>query len=346
MINKIVELVINFEDLEFDDLGIEIMSLVDRPAIDVNWMAFQEEVEYSKEEEDKILEGFLKLASSDEYGQRITEDSVIIDGTKDKFASVSEIAQGIRALDILEGDQPARKMYRYRGGMQANSRNFCTAMVALNKMYTIEEINTMSRIPFQAGMGEGGSNTYDIFKYKGGVNCGHYWEDLSVFDRSGREVIISNGPAAGDAGEVAKRANNYWRANFWKFSADDQMIITGPAMIPNQMIPRKDDKGNVFHVYFSKETIKLLAKKFLQDNNAHNTDINHNNNVVNENTLLESWIVEDTEMDKAKALGFTLPEGSWMTSYKINNIDTWNDIKEGKLNGFSVTGQFIEKLQS
>jgi len=124
------------------------------------------------------------------------------------------------------------------------------------------------------------------------------------------------------------------------------MIITGPAMIPNQMIPRKDDKGNVFHVYFSKETIKLLAKKFLQDNNAHNTDINHNNNVVNENTLLESWIVEDTEMDKAKALGFTLPEGSWMTSYKINNIDTWNDIKEGKLNGFSVTGQFIEKLQS
>jgi hypothetical protein len=32
-----------------------------------------------------------------------------------------------------------------------------------------------------------------------------------------------------------------------------------------------------------------------------------------------------------------------MTSMKINNVDTWNKIKNGDLNGFSITGQFIEK---
>ena len=44
-LNKIVELVINLEEFEFEDLGVEILSLVDKPAIEVEWMAFSEEVE-------------------------------------------------------------------------------------------------------------------------------------------------------------------------------------------------------------------------------------------------------------------------------------------------------------
>ena len=64
--------------------------------------------------------------------------------------------------------------------------------------------------------------------------------------------------------------------------------------------------------------------------------------VTTENTLLESWIVEDPEMDKSKTLGFNVPEGSWMVSYKINNQETWNKIKDGTINGFSIAGNFIE----
>lgn len=372
MINKIVELVINFEELEFDDLGIEVMSLVDRPAIDVEWMAFSEEVvedtvkfrenpdcpdgwehemgdgswmcgkemSYTDEEKEALESSFLKLASSDKYGRKITENSVVIDGTQNKFASVSDIAQGIRALDILDGDAPAQKMYRYSGGPNSNSRNFCYAMVALNKIFTKVDIEAMETAGINANFGHRG-RPYSIFLYKGGVNCKHYWSDLSVFNRGGREVIIDNGPAAGDAGQIAQPSNDYWR-----FSADDEMIVTGPAMIPKMMIPRKDEDGNLYHVFFSTETIKMLAKKFLQDNNAHYTDINHNASVTSENTLLESWIIEDSEMDKARSLGFKLPKGTWMTSYKINNQETWNKIKAGQLNGFSVEGQFIEKLQS
>jgi hypothetical protein len=48
-------------------------------------------------------------------------------------------------------------------------------------------------------------------------------------------------------------------------------------------------------------------------------------------------------MDKSKSYGFDVPTGTWMVSYKINNKDTWNQIKNGELNGFSITGQFIEK---
>jgi len=48
-------------------------------------------------------------------------------------------------------------------------------------------------------------------------------------------------------------------------------------------------------------------------------------------------------MDKSKAMGFNVPAGSWMASYKINDEETWQKIKEGELQGFSVAGQFIEK---
>jgi hypothetical protein len=221
-------------------------------------------------------------------------------------------------------------------------------MKALNRIYSREDITLMNR--FNPGFGAGGSNTYSVFEYKGGTNCRHYWEELVQFNNGTRNVLISIGPAEGDAGEsnndnyqspAGSVANNA-SLRFWSFSADDKMIITGPVMIPRQLIPRKDELGNLFHVYFSEDTIEKIARKFLADNNSHNTDINHDGKVVSENTLLESWIVEDSELDKAKALGFNVPKGTWMTSYKINNKETWDLIKAGKLNGYSIEGSFLE----
>ena len=114
-------------------------------------------------------------------------------------------------------------------------------------------------------------------------------------------------------------------------------------MIPQQLILRKDEMGNPFHVFFSQETIKDIAKKFFEYNKMNNTDVNHDDDITTKNTLLESWIVENPNMDKSKAMGFNVPEGTWMTSYKINDEATWKQIKEGKLNGFSIAGNFIEK---
>lgn len=74
------------------------------------------------------------------------------------------------------------------------------------------------------------------------------------------------------------------------------------------------------------------------------TDINHSTEPSEENTLVESWIVEDPEMDKSRAIGFNPSKGDWYVSYKINNKETWKMIKEGKLNGFSIAGQFLERL--
>jgi hypothetical protein len=286
--------------------------------------------------EEKILE------LSQEYGEEVDyRDIVEIDMSQSEFSTIGDYLKGVTALDILgkrvKKDEPAVTKYRYAG--PPAERNYCKAMLRMQKLYTKQEIAEMSR-RVDTGFRHNGQS-YSIFDFKGGVNCKHYWEELLVFKGSNdKTIMISKGPASGNAGQIASRSNNYWR-----FASEEEQIVIGPAMIPNKLILRKDELGNPYHVYFSKETIKKIAKKFLEQSNHNNTDINHNDEVVTQNTLLESWIVEDPEKDKSAVYGFGVPEGTWMVSYKINDTNTWNKIKSGELNGFSVTGNFIEKLQ-
>ena len=190
--NKIVELIINMEEFEFEDLGVEIMSLVDRPAIEVNWMAFSEE-------QDKFHEHVLKIA--EEVGEVINpEDVIYMDGRMKEFATVSDYLDGARALNALEGldpSTPAELRYRYAGPF--GQRTFCATLKALNKTYSREDITRMNS--FNPGFGARGSNSYSVFEYKGGPNCNHYWEEMVKFNNGTKDVLVSLGPATGAAGE-------------------------------------------------------------------------------------------------------------------------------------------------
>jgi len=413
-INKIVELQVEVDGMEFDDVAIEIMSLVETPAIGVNWAAFaahqfvdkiigESEEDYigrcipqlikegydqdeaaaicygsfeantdalpkyvdevdglkpKKADFDAYQDAVLEMASRPEVGEVLDmANTTFVSLAKEEFETVGEFLRGIDALDVLAqisnsgAQQVPEPSYRYTG--PSAQRNFCKALLALGKIYTRAEINMMDGVNF--GFGPGGTNFYSIFDYKGSVNCTHYWEQLRVFrSNSGRNIVISEGPAAGLAGESNNSSepsptgyvrNNARLSKQWSFAADEeQRVITGPAMRPWQMIPRKDEvTKEIFHVYFTAETVKKLSEKFLKEHKQHMTDINHSMNPNEENTLIESWIVEDPEMDKAVALGFEPAKGDWYVSYKINNEETWNQIKEGKLNGFSIAGQFIER---
>ena len=303
---------------------------------------FTEEYNFVDEEAEEIQA--LILTMMDELGETVDyEMAIYVDAAKTNFENIGDYVKGIGALDILGRqdleNEPEIK-YRYAGATP--QRNFCRAMMRMNKIYTRQEIREMdSRI--NTGFRHNG-RPYSIFDYKGGVNCNHYWEELEVY-REGREtVIMSKGRVSGIPGQVASSSNDYWRyPGTFAFSADDEMIVTGPAMVPQQLILRKDEMGNPFHVYFSKDTIKKIARKFFEYNKQNNTDINHDDNIVTNNTLLESWIVEDPAMDKSKTMGFEVPAGTWMASYKINDDETWNKIKNGELNGYSIAGNFIEK---
>jgi hypothetical protein len=130
------------------------------------------------------------------------------------------------------------------------------------------------------------------------------------------------------------------------FATDNEKhIVLGPAMIPDQKIFRKDSEGNPYYVYFSSDTIKMIAEKYMRNKYTDNNDTMHDGKAIKDIHVLESWIKEDSQ-DKSNKYGFeSLPVGTWFVSMKVNNPKVWEEVKQGKLNGFSVSGFFEEVAQ-
>lgn len=61
-----------------------------------------------------------------------------------------------------------------------NSRDFCVKMMARTNsgvVYRLEDIDKASRAGVNKELGHKGQ-AYDLFKFKGGVNCSHYWKEV------------------------------------------------------------------------------------------------------------------------------------------------------------------------
>jgi hypothetical protein len=65
--------------------------------------------------------------------------------------------------------------YQYVGN-NAPERSFCRAMMRASKVYRKEDITRLSGQVVNKGFGEGGSDTYSIWLYKGGPRCHHKWQ--------------------------------------------------------------------------------------------------------------------------------------------------------------------------
>jgi hypothetical protein len=124
----------------------------------------------------------------------------------------------------------------------------------------------------------------------------------------------------------------------------EKRLLMGAALIPNKPIFRKNG-DNTFYVYFSEKTVRRASELFFQNSMQNNATLEHEME-INNLTVVESWIVEDTKMDKTNKYGLSVPKGTWMISMKVENEDVWNDyIKTGKVKGFSIEGYFADKAQ-
>jgi hypothetical protein len=125
---------------------------------------------------------------------------------------------------------------------------------------------------------------------------------------------------------------------------DEKRLLMGAALIPNKPIFRKNGE-NTFYVYFSEKTVRRASELFFQNSMQNNATLEHEME-INNLTVVESWIVEDTKMDKSNKYGLEVPKGTWMISMKVENEDVWNDyVKTGKVKGFSIEGYFADKAQ-
>lgn len=121
-----------------------------------------------------------------------------------------------------------------------------------------------------------------------------------------------------------------------QFQDDERQVIYSVAMRPNMLIPRKDVNGEPAMVFYTEETIADLQQNFFKNNYHNGSTINHDGKLRNDMCIFESWIVSDPEKDKATSLGLFVKKGDWVTAQKIDNPEVWQDVKDGKLTGFSI----------
>ena len=120
----------------------------------------------------------------------------------------------------------------------------------------------------------------------------------------------------------------------------ERRIITGALMIADLPIYRKTEEMGEFMVMFDVPTIEQIVQKFFKGKKTNNVNEMHD-------TPLEGvYMFESFITDKSRGIeapkGFSkIPYGSWFGSYKVDNLDIWNNfIKTGEFKGFSVEGLF------
>lgn len=133
---------------------------------------------------------------------------------------------------------------------------------------------------------------------------------------------------------------------------EEKRIISGPAMIADMPIYRKDDQLGEYYVLFDKQAIQTIVEKFSAKGYLKNFNLFHDQQQkVSDVTIFNSF-VSDVELGIPPMTGFEdVADGSWFISAKVNNPTVWEAVKAGTIKGFSVEGFFnyvpvVQKMAS
>ena len=105
------------------------------------------------------------------------------------------------------------------------SRDFCRKMVAAKKIYRKEDIQQMSQKAVNAGWGPNGADTYDLWLYKGGGSCHHFWMRKTYMAKD------VNPDATNPRAEVS--VNQARREGFTP-ETNDPLVAKRPTDMPNE----------------------------------------------------------------------------------------------------------------
>jgi hypothetical protein len=420
--DKVYELKIEEDD---DISGIDSISLVDEPAIEINWMYFSKEKPHEFHipdgEDNKYLEKLVSIAQNEQdlFDEGWVVSKITPFGKKDFITAPDPNGPS------EENEKEYRVRYKYVLNPAAGTnpvipttRDFCRELIQKNYVWRLEDMDTLTN-------DEGDS----ALVWRGGYNCRHLWARIEYsyddtirnkasvnrgkidpqapldtrvlgleqpstvvpawpsFSKVNMEVGVPHytedgklyeGPTHKDAdgrlmtGEVHTEDSVYLyhedelgydvgtiggyedpnikkkKKKDQKFAIDseEKRTIVGPAMVPDLRIPRKDNEGNFYSVYFSALTIKMISDKYMKNQYTRNNDLMHDGTAVKDVYVVESWIKED-DNDKSSKYGYgDLPIGTWFVAMKCAKTPqgdkVWEMVKSGELAGYSVSGWFEE----
>lgn len=338
----------DFEDDE-SKIGVWGISLVGTPAIGVTALQFSDEEEENYEWTQQRFDALMSIGRSP---LKYDKNYILLKSEKVDVDSLEEDLE----LNLSSEDNDIFKVrYSYEGGLRSNSRTFCKLMVGENREFDLDEIESLDTL--NSGFAPRGKNSYSVLRFKGGKYCKNYWSKKYYFNignKKGmtqfealkelekRDIKITPGmirKSNPEEGQIADASNNYWAMTYSDESKKER-ILTQPILIPNQEIYRRNIKGGEGKIFLSSDTIKKLSQNFLKKGFQFNSTIEHTDKLIENFTVVESWIVDNPKQDKSAHLGFDVPQGSWMVSCKVGEKE-WNQyIETGEVKGLSVDGIF------
>lgn len=138
--------------------------------------------------------------------------------------------------------------------------------------------------------------------------------------------------------------------NFLKFDKDttkkykfeeEKHIISGIVALADVPIYRYSPEIGEYWVVFDKETIRTMVEKYAELGLFNSVNLDHNESrQVHDCYMIESYII-DKERGICPKEFEDAPDGSWIASFKVENENLWEQIKNGtEFNGFSLEGMF------
>ena len=107
---------------------------------------------------------------------------------------------------------------------QESSREFCKKMVNAGKVYRKEDIESASLRAVNPGLGANGANTYDLFLFKGGARCHHFWSRQTYLRKNNKKISVNQAKKLiQEAGVDAKRLPD-----------NDPRVAQRPIDMPNE----------------------------------------------------------------------------------------------------------------
>lgn len=297
-----------------DDSEVNFVALVDKPAIEKNFMAFQFVEPTKGERKDEFLPRCISYVINE---GKDNEQAVAICNSmwEQHFASEKVSFDYDDTLSTERGKELAKQAIAKGEDVYIiSARDSKDAMLG-----TANDLGIAASKVYATG-----SNEAKIAKIKELGISKHYDNNADVIK------------------ELGNIGEKFMQQHF-AISNEDKRIISGPLMIAEKPIYRNDENGE-YYIKFSAETIKQIAVKYAKKGFQNNVNLMHDSgSVVSGLTMFESFIC-----DKSRGVmpmqGFEdIADGSWFGSFYVENDEVWSDVKAGKFKGFSVEGLFKYK---
>jgi hypothetical protein len=204
-------------------------------------------------EEEKVKEDFTKLSHwLDEFGEEESEEWELIDSREVDYENETELDKQFNSWGLTSMQKLKRAVvnfatgtarpntpsaqdreidgfyfkvrYKYVGN-ESPERGFCRDMMRASKIYRKEDIERMGSQAVNKGLGEGGSDIYSIWLYKGGARCHHKWE---------RRTYVSATKSASIGSQKTKEIDQMKAAGFGYVVKNDPKIGVKPKDMPRK----------------------------------------------------------------------------------------------------------------